>query len=729
MSNSVLVIAEKPSVARDIAAVIGADENTDGVLRGNSYIVTSARGHLVRLKEPQEYDSRYDKWDLSDLPIIPEFEFVPNENAADVLERLTRLMNSVEVDEIICATDAGREGECIFRYIYAYIGCTKPVKRLWISSLTAESIRNGFANLRPAADYDKMYMAGITRAKIDWLWGMNLTRLYTKHLGAICSIGRVQTAVVNMIASRDNEIEHFTKKPYFKLKLDNKAEWFDDSGDYFTTYAEAESVRAKCEGGTCGVVSAKSVRKKENRPLLFSLTSLQVESNDKLGFSAATTLIVMQSLYEKKLLTYPRTESNYLTDDMAAILADRVKMLCVFDERADDILSEGLNIDSRIINNDKVSDHHAIIPTENIASAVNAELSANERAILDMVITRFLAALSAQYEYSETEYIFEIEGKQDVCAVAPKAAHGRAATEGNGREHFKLKTKQPINLGWKKFYIDSEVNEPEITFSEGDTFTARNIEIAECKTQPPKRFTESTLLKAMENIDRRIEDKELSEYASERGLGTPATRAAIIERIIKVGYVERKGKAEAAPSQLVSTDKGKKIIALLPDEVKSVEMTAAMELQLAAIENGTISADEVVSEINEKIRSIIALENGKKHISLAPPREPLGKCPKCGGNVFKFTKNGKTVFYCENSPKTCFFRIYEDDYFFTSKGKKLTESIMKTLLTRGKAKISGFKSEKTGKTYDAMISFKDRTDKNGDLRVGFAMEFDNKPKK
>ena len=700
MSNSVLVVAEKPSVARDIAAVIGADKQSDGVLCGNGYIVTSARGHLVRLKEPQEYDERYNKWDLSDLPIIPDFEFVPIEDAADVLERLTSLMNGKEVTEIVCATDAGREGECIFRYVYDYIGCTKPVKRLWISSLTAESIQNGFANLRPAADYDKMYAAGITRAKIDWLWGMNLTRLYTKHLGAICSIGRVQTAVVNMIASRDNEIEHFTKKPYFKLRLENGAEWFDESSDYFTTRVEAENVKAKCENGTCKVISVNSNRKKENRPLLFSLTSLQVEANDKLGFSAATTLIVMQSLYEKKLLTYPRTDSNYLTEDMASILTERVAQLAILDEDINELMPSELNIDSRIINNDKVSDHHAIIPTEYIGGAANAELSKDEKAILEMVITRFLAALSPQYEYSETECVFEVEG-----------------------EHFKLKTKQPINLGWKKFYIDSEVNEPEITFNEGDTFTARNIKIAECETQPPKRFTESTLLKAMENIDRRIEDKELSEYVSERGLGTPATRAAIIERIIKVGYVERKGKT------LVSTDKGKKVISLLPDEVKSVEMTAAMELQLSAIENGTANADDIVSGITAKIRSVIALENGKRHTSLAPPREPLGKCPKCGGNVFKFTKDGKTVFYCENSPKTCFFRIYEDDYFFTSKGKKLTEGIMKTLLTRGKAKISAFKSEKTGKTYDAAVSFKDCTDKNGQKRVGFAMEFDNKPKK
>lgn len=398
-----LVIAEKPSVARDIAAVIGADENVDGIMRGNGYLVTSARGHLVRLKEPQEYDSRYGKWNLSDLPIIPEFEFVPIDNAKDVLSRLDKLMNSTKVDEIICATDAGREGECIFRYIYNYVGCKKPFKRLWISSLTAESIRNGFNHLLPAAEKDNMFSAGITRAKIDWLWGMNMTRLYTKHFGALCPVGRVQTAVVNMIVQRDSEIEHFTKKPYFKLKLDNGAEWFSDELDMdsFSTRAEAESVKAKCENSICKVVLVNTKQKKENRPLLFSLTSLQVEANDKLGFSAATTLAVMQSLYEKKLLTYPRTDSSYLTEDMAAVLEERVGMLRVMNEAADEVLAAGLNIDSRIINDSKVSDHHAIIPTENIGGAASMELSANEKAILDMVITRFLAALSPQYEYTE----------------------------------------------------------------------------------------------------------------------------------------------------------------------------------------------------------------------------------------------------------------------------------------------------------------------------------------
>lgn len=528
-----------------------------------------------------------------------------------------------------------------------------------------------------------------------------MTRLYTKHCGALCSVGRVQTAVVNMIVERDSEIDSFTQKPYYKLKLDNGAEWFCEEQESVSTRTEAESVKAKCINAPCRVISVNAKQKKENRPLLFSLTSLQVEANEKLGFSAATTLAVMQSLYEKKLLTYPRTDSSYLTEDMSAILDERVSMLCVINEAADDVLAEGLNIDSRIINNSKVSDHHAIIPTENIASAASAELSENETAVLNMVVTRFLAALSPQYEYTETEYLFEINGEQ-----------------------FKCKTKTPTRLGWKKFYPDKDSKGGiSLNYSEGEIFDVKDIEISECETQPPKRFSESTLLKAMENIDRRIEDKELSEYVSERGLGTPATRAAIIERIIKVGYIERKGK------QLVSTDKGKKVISLLPDEVKSVELTAAMELQLNAIENGTVTADEVVSGIIGKIRSIIIAENGKEHISLSPPREVIGKCPKCGGNIYKFVKDNKAVFYCENSPKSCFFRVYEDDFFFTSKGKTLSEDILKLLLLRGKAKISGLKSERTGKTYEATIYFKDRIDKNGLTKVGFGMEFDKKPKK
>lgn len=361
-----LVVAEKSSVARDIAAAIGANESANGVLRGNGYIVSSAVGHLVQLKDAEEYDEKYVNWSIEDLPIIPDFDFVPRkaygkdgkrdyeaeERLREKLNLLSKLMNSSEVDEIIEATDAGREGERIFRYIYNFIGCTKPVKRLWISSMTEQSIREGFANLRPYSDYDSMFAAGITRNKIDWLWGMNLTRLYTGCFGALCSIGRCQTAVVNMIVQRDNEISQFVKKPFFKLRLANGAEWFDEETDSFPEKSQAEAIKAKCENRLCTVISAETKLKKENRPLLFSLTSLQTEANEKLGFTAAYTLEIMQSLYEKKLLTYPRTDSNYLTDDMAEILPERVNLLHdYFPDKVDELTANGLNIDGRIIKN------------------------------------------------------------------------------------------------------------------------------------------------------------------------------------------------------------------------------------------------------------------------------------------------------------------------------------------------------------------------------------------
>ncbi len=705
-----LVVAEKPSVAREIAKVIGAYESVNGALYGNGYIVSNAVGHLVQLKEPDEYDERYKNWNLADLPIIPNFEFKADEEKLNQLTNLTALMNSKEVDSIICATDAAREGECIFRYIYEYIGCTKPFERLWISSLTAESIRQGFSDLKPSADYDNMYAAGFARNKVDWIFGINMTRLYTGYSRALCSVGRCQTATLNMIVQRDNEISNFVKKPFFKLRLENGAEWFDGEDNSFSDKQQAENVRAKCEHQLCTVISANTMLKKENRPLLFSLTSLQSEANEKLGMSAAATLVVMQSLYEKKLLTYPRTDSSYLTDDMAAGMTELVKMLRFFDGKTvDDLLLNGLNIDSRVVNNKKVSDHHAIIPTENIADIDKIELSEDEKNILEMVMQRFLAVFCKEYQYNETEYIFEING-----------------------ETFKCKSKVPVQLGWKALYstdkdeTDDSVN---VTYKQGETFEAKKLEIVESETKPPKAFTEATLLRAMENIDRRIEDKTLSEYVSERGLGTPATRAEIIEKLIKYGYIER------AKKTLKSTEKGRKIIEMLPEDVKSIEMTAEMEQQLAAVEKGEISADEVVSQTISKVKSIIETEKTRPHVSLAPPREPLGKCPKCGGAVYAGKlKNGNVIYYCENSSQDkenpCIFRVFADDLFWKSKKKTLGVKTLQTLLTKGKVKVNGLYSENKGTTYDAIISFgEDWTEKKtGKLRIGFKMEFENKKK-
>lgn len=707
-----LVVAEKPSVTREIAKVIGANESIDGALYGNGYVVSNALGHLVQLKEPDDYDEKYKKWALPDLPIIPNFEFKANAETTEQLDKLKALMNSDEIDSIICATDADREGECIFRYIYEYVGCKKPFERLWIASLTAESIQQGFADLKPSSEYDKMYEAGFSRNKVDWLFGMNLTRLYSVYSGVTCSIGRVQTAVVNMIVQRDTEIANFVKKPFFKLKLENGAEWFTEDEDSFSDRQKAEAVKAKCEHQICTVKSAETVLKKENRPLLFSLTSLQSEANEKLGMSAAATLVVMQSLYEKKLLTYPRTDSNYITDDMAAEMTERVKMLRFFDETAvDNLLLDGLLFDSRVVNAKKVGGHHAIIPTENIEDLDKAELSKDEKDILNMVITRFLAVFSKEYQYNETEYIFEVNG-----------------------ETFKCKTKTPVQIGWKKFYTENTDEEKEeskllsVSYTQGETFEAKNLEITESETKPPKAYTEASLLRAMENIDRRIEDKELSEYVAKRGLGTPATRAKTIERIIAVGYVTRKGKS------LISTDKGKKVINMLPEDAKNIEMTAQMEQQLAAIENGEVSSEEVIAQTIEKVKRIIENEKTREHVSLAQPRESYGKCPKCGGAVYGGKlKNGSVIYYCENSSQQkenpCIFRIFADDLFWKSKKKTLGVKTLQTLLSKGKVKVTGFYSEKKGTTYDAVISFGDDWEgKDGKLHIGFKMEFDNTQK-
>lgn len=703
-----LVVAEKPSVARDIAKIIGANESIDGALYGNGYIVSYAIGHLVELKQPDEYDEKYKKWNVDDLPIVPDFEFKENPSTAEQLAKLSKLMNSDEVDSIICATDSAREGECIFRYIYEYIGCTKQFERLWISSLTAESIRQGFADLKPSSCYDNIFAAGFARNKVDWLFGINMTRLYSCYSHAKCSVGRVQTATVNMIVQRDREIENFVKKPFYKLQLENGAEWFDGEDNSFSDKKQAENVKAKCEHQLCTVKSAETTLKKENRPLLFSLTSLQAEANEKLGFSAATTLVIMQSLYEKKLLTYPRTDSNYITDDMAAEMTERVKTLRFFDEDGvNELLLAGLNVDSRVVNNKKVSDHHAIIPTENITEMEDAELSSDEKAILEMVMTRFLAVFSDQYQYNETEYIFEVSG-----------------------ETFRLKSKSTVQLGWRKFYPSDKVENTSFPLVQGESFEAINLKISDCETQPPKPFTEATLLKAMENIDRRIEDKELGEYVKERGLGTPATRAEAIERIINVGYVDRVKKT------LRSTDKGRKIIDILPDEVKNIELTAEMEQQLAAIQRGEISADEIVAQTIDKVKRVIEGEKTREHISLAPPRPSLGKCPKCGGAVYSGKlKNGSVIYYCENSSQQrdepCIFRVFADDLFWTSKKKTLGEKTMQALLEKGKVKVSGLYSENKGKTYDAIISFGDdwTEKKTGKQRIGFKMEFENNKKK
>ena len=580
---------------------------------------------------------------------------------------LKKLLSRDDVVEVINACDAGREGECIFRYIYEFFGCNKPVKRLWISSLTDESIRQGMSNLLDGSEKDNLFSAGFARAKADWIFGMSLSRLYSILNDDRHKVGRVKTPVLNIIAKRDEAIAAFTKVPFYKVVLENGAE----CEKVFDTSEQAENICRKCSGKIVTVSSVKSERKKENRPLLHSLTSLQREANDVYGMTAADTLKAAQSLYEKKLITYPRTDSNYLSDDMISLIESIVKCLANYDsERISRLLADGLNIDGRVIDNGKISDHHAIIPTNLIGRLGGTELSEGEKNVTELVINRFLCALDKPYFYIETKYEFICEN-----------------------EVFKLTVKIPEQLGWRRYYTSKSEENTTINYSENDIFTVENISVKQGETQPPKRFTESTLLAVMENIDRLIPDKALSEFVKERGLGTPATRAAIIEELIAAGYVERKKK------QLVSTEYGRKFAASLPENVKSAELTARWEQALNDIENGIGNADNLLSEIVKSVSDIVSFEKSNGSRSAVSRTKAVGICPRCGKPVVENSKG----FSCSAGRENCGFFIFKSDKRI---GRNYTAAEISELLRTGRVTLKNCVSS-NGNKYSAVFSMDD----------------------
>lgn len=626
-----LIISEKPSVSASIAYCVGAAEKiADGksfYWQGNGYIVTNALGHLFGIGMPEDYG--WGKWELETLPLIPqEFRLIPLYGYGEQIRLLRKLLARDDLTEVINACDAGREGELIFRYIYNYFGCTKPIKRLWISSLTDESIRQGMANLIDGREKDNLFAAGFARAKADWILGMSLSRLYSIVNEVSHKVGRVKTPVLNIVTERDRAIENFIKKPFYKVFLENGAE----CEKVFDIAEQAEAVKAKCSGKTAVVSSVKSEQKKENRPLLHSLTSLQQEANDVYGMTAADTLKSAQSLYEKKLLTYPRTDSNYLSDDMIPLVESIVKCLAGYDSnRVQRLHSQGLVLDKRVIDNSKILDHHAIIPTNLIGRLSETQLDEKEQQIVKLVISRFLCALDKPYVYTETKYEFHVED-----------------------EIFRLTVKTPVELGWKKYRTVSDENEavqPAISYMENDSFIAENLSVRECETKPPKRFTESSLLAVMENIDCLIEDKELKGFVKERGLGTPATRATIIEELIAAEYIQRKGK------QLISTEYGREFAASLPETVKSAELTAHWEQVLTDIENGIGSADSLLAEIEKSVSDIVTFEKSKERRDKVTRRKVVGSCPRCGKPVVENSKG----FGCSSGCDNCGFFIFKTE--------------------------------------------------------------------
>ena len=687
----ILVIAEKPSVAQSIAKVLGATTRKDGYMEGGNYIVSWCFGHLVELADASSYDERYAKWRYDDLPIVPEsWMFEVTKDKAQQFKVLSALMKDKRVTELVCATDAGREGELIFRLVYNKAGCTKPFKRLWISSLEDSAIREGFQHLRDGKEYDRLYEAALSRSKADWIVGINGTRLFTTLYHKKLVVGRVQTPTLAMLVERDGKISTFHKEKYFNVHV-GKGDLTADL-EKVKTEEEAKKIAAACEKKQAVVSSLKKETKTVNPPRLYDLTTLQREANRYYGFTAQQTLDLVQTLYEKKLLTYPRTDSQFITDDMEATARQVIEMVC----RKVSIFS-GLTHTpdiKRITNNAKVTDHHAIIPTVQLEKQNISELPESEQKVIRLVSMRLLCATGEKHIYDETSVTLSCEGYA-----------------------FKAKGKTVVQDGWKAIeqrfknsLKDKEAADDEKTipsFKENDIIHSVSASVTEHFTSPPKAFTEDTLLSAMETAG----NEDFEDDTEKKGLGTPATRAGIIEKLVRSGFAERKGKS------LVPTKDGINLVAVLPEQITSPTMTAEWENTLMQIERGKADADKFLAGIVDMTTSLIKaypfLSDAEAN-RFESGKEVIGKCPRCGSPVYV----GKGNYYC--SSKSCSFCLWEDNKFFSSKKKKLTKKIAKELLDKGWCRVTGLYTPKKPQLYDAVI----RLDDTGGKYVSFKMEFD-----
>lgn len=687
----ILVIAEKPSVGAAIGKVLGASSRKDGYLEGNNYIVSWCVGHLVGLADASSYDERFAKWRYSDLPIVPEdwlFE-VPKDKQKQ-FKVLRDLMKDKRVTEIVCATDAGREGELIFRLVYKKAGCTKPFKRLWISSLEDSAIREGFAHLRDSGDYDRLYEAALARSKADWIVGINGTRLFSTLYHKKLVVGRVQTPTLAMLVEREGKISTFHKEKYFNVHI-SKDNLTADL-EKVKTEEEAKAIAAACNKKQAVVSSLKKETKTVNPPKLYDLTTLQREANRYYGFTAQQTLDLVQSLYEKKLLTYPRTDSQFITEDMESTAR---QVIGIVSRKLP--LFEGRNHEpdiGRITNNAKVTDHHAIIPTVQLENQDLTELPESEQKIIRLVSVRLLSATGEKHIYDETSVTLTCEGFE-----------------------FKAKGKTVVQDGWKSVercfketLKSKEKDEPERSLpslNEKDILSSVDASVTEHYTSPPKPYTEDSLLSAMETAG----NAEFDDDTEKKGLGTPATRAGIIEKLVKGGFVERKGKS------LVPTKDGNNLVCVLPEQITSPSMTAEWENTLMQIERGNADADKFLSGIvgmtSELVKAYPFLSDAKAN-RFDTGRESIGKCPRCGSPVYV----GKRNYYCSN--RECSFCMWEDNKFFSSKKKKLTKKIAAELLDKGWCRVTGLYTPKRPQLYDAVI----RLDDTDGKYVSFKMEFD-----
>ena len=692
-----LVIAEKPSVAMSLAAVLGATERKDGYLEGSGYLVSWCVGHLLELAQPETYKEQYAKWRYEDLPILPEnWKYEVPKDKKTQLALLCRLMKDKRVDSVVCATDAGREGELIFRLVYEYAGCNKPMERLWISSMEDAAIREGFDHLRPGSDYDKLYDAAVCRAGADWLIGINATRLFSVLYGVTLNVGRVMSPTLALLVQRESDIESFISKPFYVPEI--TCGGFTASGEKMTERSEAEKIRMDCDHNSAFVRSVEKQVKTIQPPRLYDLTTLQRECNRIYGYTAQQTLDYVQSLYEKKLATYPRTDSQYLTKDMQATAASLILWL-----RDNMPFGKGCagepDID-RVTDDSKVTDHHAIIPTVEIARTDLSELPSGERDVLTLLAVRLLCATTQANRFEAVTAMLDCQGYT-----------------------FTAKGKTILQSGWKEVerihrmsirQSETEHKENEAValpvLQEGQTFEAVSASLREGKTSPPKHYTEDTLLSAMETAGA----EDMPEDAERKGLGTPATRAATLEKLVSAGFVQRKKK------QLIPTEKGRNLIAVLPDNIKSPILTAEWESMLKQVEHGELSATSFMDQIADMSRTLVKEHTApeKCFADLFPSsretaHEAVGVCPRCGAPVYE----GKKGFFCNN--RECCFALWKDNRFFSSKKKSITKSVAAALLKEGRISMSGLYSEKTGKTYDAEVILDD----TGGKYVNFKLEF------
>ena len=692
-----LVIAEKPSVAQSLAKVLGANKRCDGYLEGNGYIVSWCVGHLVELSPPEAYDETYAKWRLSDLPILPAtWKYQVSASTRKQFGILKKLMKRDDVESLVCATDAGREGELIFRLVYHQAGCRKPFERLWISSMEDQAIKEGFAHLEPSTKYDALYEAALCRERADWIVGMNATRLFSCLYHQTLNVGRVMTPTLAMVVMRDAEIAAFKPKPFYTVQLGLNgitaaSRRFDEKGD-------AQQLLAKCKETMKAVIKSMDRKEKTERaPLLYDLTSLQRDANRILGFTAQQTLDYTQALYEKKLVTYPRTDSRYLTEDMKPMLPSLISQV-----------AEKIGVDASLLKSDdnteiavdvmcdsgKVSDHHAIIPTKTMCATDFAELPSGEKSVLQLIAVRLLCAAAPDHRYAEDTIVL-------TC----------------GGEEFSKKIKTVLLGGWKdiwqRFYPVKDKEKEAYTgptLSPDAIVSLSQAEIKEGKTTAPKRFTEDTLLSAMETAGA----EDIPEDVERKGLGTPATRAGTIEKLVQKGFMERKG--DKKTRYLVSTDKGNSLITVMPEQIQSASMTADWEQKLLRMEHGDYEAQDFMREITDMISGLVQnYEAVKGAETLMSDHKRVGACPCCQADVLEKQKG----WFCSN--KECRFVLWKDNAFFKSIGKHLSSGMVEKILSDGRIRLKDCKSQKSGKNYNATLLLS--TEDNG--RANFHLEFEN----